>query len=142
MIREYAARDLPELLSVWESASAIAHPFLAPEFIAAERENIPNLYLPNTETWVAEQEGRVVGFISLMGDEVAALFVTPDHQRHGIGHALLGKAQHLRGDLVVEVFAANSIGRGFYHQSGFTPLAESIHEPTGQSLIRMVLPST
>ena len=96
MIREYHEQDLPELLSVWEAASEIAHPFLTAEFLAAERENIPNLYLPNAETWVAELEGRVIGFVALIGNEVGAIFVHPNQHGTGIGRKLMDKARELK----------------------------------------------
>lgn len=139
MIRQYTPNDLPDLLETWEAASAVAHPFLSEEFLAAERENIPNLYLPNAETWVWEESGVVVGFIALIGNEVGAIFVHPNSQRNGIGAALLAKAGQLRGDLEVEVFAANAIGRSFYAKSGFVKICESIHEQTGNPLIRLRL---
>ena len=67
MIRKYEEKDLDDLLNAWAAASEIAHPFLPEEFLASERENIPNLYLPNAETWVLEAERKVVGFIALIG---------------------------------------------------------------------------
>lgn len=136
-IRRYHAEDLEAVLWSWESASRIAHPFLEEEFLAQERENIPNLYLPNAETWVVEQGGQVVGFIALIGSEVGAIFVAPEFQGTGAGRALMDRAHELRGDLEVEVFKANAIGRKFYADYGFEVLTEKIHEPTGQSLLRL-----
>ena len=140
MIREYEDRDLDALLSVWMAASEVAHPFLSREFLAQEKENIPKLYLPNTQTWVAEEDGRVVGFISLMGNEVGALFVYPNQHRKGIGGRLMDKARTVRDELYVEVFAANPIGRGFYAKYGFEPIEEKVHEQTGFDLVRLRLP--
>ena len=120
----------------------MAHPFLSPEFLASERENIPNLYLPNAETWVYEADGRVVAFIALIGNEVGAIFVHSDHQRTGIGQVLMDKAKSLREELEVEVFVANSIGRAFYAKYGFKPVEEKVHEPTGQDVLRLRLSSS
>ena len=141
MIRPYAAKDLDDLLTAWGAASEIAHPFLSDEFIASERENIPDLYLPNAETWVFEADGTVVGFIALIGNEVGAIFVHPSHQKIGIGHQLMDMAKELRGELEVEVFAANSIGRAFYAKYGFIPIEEKVHEPTRQDVLRLRLAS-
>jgi putative acetyltransferase len=102
-----------------------------------ERHNIPNIYLPNTETWVAEADSDVVGFISLIKNEVAAIFVDPEFQGQGIGLALMNKAKELRGDLEVEVFKENPIGRKFYSSCGFNLLSESVHEETGNALLRL-----
>lgn len=139
MIRQYIDTDLDDLLSAWGAASEIAHPFLTPEFVATERNNIPNLYLPNAETWVYDDGERVVGFIALIGDEVGAIFVHPDHQRTGIGQQLMDKAWSLRETLEVEVFVANAIGRAFYAKYGFEPVERKIHEPTGQDILRLRL---
>ena len=136
-IRKYEDKDLNDVLSAWESASRIAHPFLTEEFLDQERYDIPNVYLPKAETWVVEQGGRVVGFIALIGNEVGAIFVKPEFHGTGIGRALMDKARELRGDLEVEVFKANSIGRKFYSTYGFEPLSETVHEETGHELLRL-----
>lgn len=142
MIRKYQDRDLDDLLAAWALASEVAHPFLTQEFLDLERENIPNLYLPNAETWVFEDEGRVVGFVALLGNDVGAIFVHPNQQRRGVGRQLMDKARELRGELVVEVFKANSIGRAFYAKYGFETIAEKVHEQTGFDLLRLRLPSS
>ena len=137
VIRKYVESDLDGVLSSWESASKIAHPFLKEDFLETERYNIPNVYLPNTDTWVAEVNGKVVGFIALMGNEVGAIFLDPEFQGIGIGKCLMDKAQEIHGTLEVEVFTANSIGRKFYDRYGFEFLAESMHEPTNQNVLRL-----
>ena len=49
----------------------------------------------------------------------------------------MDKAQELHGNLEVEVFKANTIGRNFYSKYGFKPLEEKYHEPTGQQVLRL-----
>ncbi len=137
IIREYDNEDLGDVLSAWESGTEVAHPFLTLEFLEQERHNIPNLYLPNAETWVAEEGGHVIGFIALIGDEVGAIFVKSEFHHAGVGRALMDKARELRGGLEVEVFKENAIGRKFYSNYGFTPLSESVHEPTGNAVLRL-----
>jgi len=139
MIRPYEAADCEELLDVWARASALAHPFLDQAFMDQERQNIPNVYLPIAETWVWVDDGRIRGFISLLGNEVGALFVDPDCHRGGIGRLLIDKARALRGDLEVEVFERNALGRGFYEHVGFRPVQRKFHEPTGFELLRLRL---
>lgn len=136
-IRQYTGADLNGVLSSWENASKIAHPFLPKAFLDRERYNIPNVYMPNADTWVADINGVVVGFIALLGNEVGAIFVEPEHQGAGVGKALMDKAREIHGDLEVEVFARNSIGRKFYSGYGFKPLIEKVHEATGNKLLRL-----
>ena len=139
MIRKYQPADCEDVLNVWAGASAVAHPFLSREFLELERHNIPNVYLPKADTWVWEAGGRVVGFMSLLGNEVGALFVDPGAQRAGIGRALIGRARALRGELKVEVFKDNLLVRAFYAKCGFEVMHHKIHEQTGFEIIRLRL---
>lgn len=136
-IRQYKDSDLEAVLGSWDKATRLAHPFMTEEFLAQERINTAEIYLPNTDTWVMEIGGDVVGFIALMGNEVGAIFLQPEFHGRGAGKALMDKAQELLGDLEVEVFKENSIGRKFYSQYGFEPIAEKLHEATGQQLLRL-----
>ena len=136
-IRHYNDSDLDAVLSSWEIATRLAHPFMTDEFIAQERKNVAEIYMPNTDTWVAEIEREVEGFIALMGNEVGAIFLQPKYHGKGVGKALMDKAQELHGDLEVEVFKENSIGRKFYSKYGFEQLEEKSHDPTGQQVLRL-----
>ena len=139
MIRKYQPADCEDVLNVWSRASALAHPFLSQEFLALERHNIPNVYLPNAETWVWQADGHVVGFISLLGSEVGAIFVDPKLHQSGIGRALINLAQNLRGELEVEVFERNLPGRAFYARLGFNLVHQKVHDQTGFNVMRLRL---
>lgn len=136
-IRQYRDSDLAAVLESWELATRLAHPFMTDDFIAQERINTTEIYLPNTDTWVAEIDGEVKGFVALMGNEVGAIFLQPSCHGKGVGKALMDKAQELHGDLEVEVFKENSLGRRFYSAYGFEYLEEKVHEPTGQQVLRL-----
>lgn len=136
-IRQYTESDLHPVLDSWEVATRLAHEFMTDDFIAQERKNVAEIYLPNTDTWVAEVDGEVKGFIALMGNEVGAIFLQPKCHGTGIGKALMDKAQELHGNLEVEVFKENAIGRKFYSKYGFEQLEEKLHEPTGRQILRL-----
>lgn len=137
LIRHYQENDLNELLIAWEKASRLAHPFMSEEFFEQELHNIPNLYIPNADTWVVEIDGKVVGFMALLGNEVGGIFVDPACQGQGLGKALMDKARELHGNLMVEVFRDNPVGRRFYDRYGFQLVEEKIFERTGDVLLRM-----
>lgn len=141
-IRSYQAQDLNALLASWERASRLAHGFMPESFFDQERHNIPNLYLPNADTWVAVVDHRVVGFIALVGNEVGGLFVDPPYHGTGCGKALMDKVQALYGELEVRVFYDNVIGRQFYDRYGFVAQGEEIFEPTADRIVRMTFTPT
>ena len=115
----------------------MAHHFLDEVFFKLERENITSVYLPVTETWVYEKQGKVVGFISLLENEVGGLFVHADHHRKGIGRALMDHALKIRTPLVLEVFEDNAIGRNFYKKYDFVEIGEIFEEEIKKNQIRM-----
>ena len=108
--------------------------------VELERFNIPNIYLPKAETWVWIADGLVVGFISLLGNEIGAIFVDPEFHRSGIGRALVDRARALRGEVEVEVFERNLLGRAFYEKLGFELMHQKTHEQTGLEIMRLRLP--
>lgn len=140
MIRPYRPGDTDELLEVWEAASKLAHPFLSRGFMQRERKAIRDQHLHVAETWVYEADRHVIGFVALVGDEIGALFVHPDHHGEGLGRALVDHARTRRDRLEVEVFRDNPIGRRFYDRYGFRPIGEHLHEPSGHMVLRLRLP--
>jgi putative acetyltransferase len=139
VIRPYDDGDLEGLLDVWYRASRIAHAFLPEEFLARERREIAERWLPAAETIVSVDGERVVGFLSLVGNDVGAIFVDPERQGEGIGRALMDRARASRPFLELDVFERNAIGRRFYDAYGFRVIGRGDDEATGQRLVRLRL---
>ncbi|WOF72492.1 GNAT family N-acetyltransferase [Parvibaculaceae bacterium PLY_AMNH_Bact1] len=137
MIREYKTEDTDALVSVWKAATSVAHPFLKQAFMAQETENLRNLYLPNAETWVVEDNDAPVGFIALIGDEIGGLFLDPACHGKGLGKAMVDHAIGLKGPLWLEVFEKNAVGRRFYDRYGFVETDRSMHEASGEIAIKL-----
>lgn len=77
------------------------------------------------EVWVAEEEGRLLGFLgiehstNLDAPVLEKLYVEPAEQNLGVGTALLDKAKELRPDeLYLWVFQKNP-ARRLYERHGF-----------------------
>src|SRR4051794_35699562 len=71
------------------------------------------------ETWVAEEDGRVVGFAVLSAEMLEHLYVDPDAQSRGHGGQLLARAKERRPDgFTLWVFQANTGARRFYERHG------------------------
>jgi putative acetyltransferase len=72
---------------------------------------------------VAMRDGAVAGFghLVLDADEVHAVYVHPDHARHGIGSALLAELEgYARGRGRVELSLQSSLNAvGFYERAGY-----------------------
>lgn len=139
VFRPYADTDLEDALDLWYRASLVAHPFLAEDFLREERGRLGELWLPSSDTTVCERDGRVVGFLSLVDNEVGGLFVDPDHHRSGIGRALMDFARASRPYLELGVFEANTLGRDFYAAYGFVEVERRPEAQTGLVEVRLRL---
>lgn len=88
---------------------------------AETRRWVGDVVLRDLEVWIAEKEGRVVGFAALGDDLLEHLYVHPEAQNHGVGAALLKIAkQHRPRALRLWVFQKNVGARRFYKRHGFT----------------------
>jgi ribosomal protein S18 acetylase RimI-like enzyme len=84
------------------------------------RPLLGGLFLERTELWVAEEEGRVVGFTGVSGSELTHLYTDPSAQNLGVGRALLDHVKSLRPErLELWVFQKNEAARRFYERHGF-----------------------
>lgn len=137
MIRKHKPQDLEQIIKVWEKSSALAHPFLNAGFVEKVKSDMTKMYIPNSDTWVYEIENSIVGFISMIDNEIGGLFVLPNNHSMGIGTKLVAfvKKKHLT--LEVEVFKKNHMGRAFYDKYGFEKISEYMHEESGNEVFRL-----
>ena len=80
---------------------------------------------------VALAGGRVIGTAALDGDQLATFFVTPEHQRRGVGTRLLATLEGIaqsRGLASIYV-AASVTGATFYERRGYGRTG-AIHDGT------------
>ncbi len=137
MIRKYNEIEITTLVDIWEQASTIAHPFLDAEFTQMVKKAMTEMYLPNSDTWVYIESNKIIGFISMLENEIGGLFISPEHQSKGIGTSLVNHIKQFHKELEVEVFELNKIGMPFYEKYGFKVIKEYIHEESNQKVLRM-----
>ena len=83
------------------------------------------------EIWVAEIDGRAVGWGAIHGDRLEGLYTDPDFARQGIGTDLLAKLEALmraRGTCRIDAEASVN-AEGFYLRRGYA----SAGEPRGEA---------
>ena len=88
--------------------------------------DLPVSQIERGEVFVAEDDGRLLGFAALIGGELDGLFVEPSLWGSGIGKALVEAAVHeaRRQGLSVTV-VANPAALGFYEKCGFAVEGET-----------------
>lgn len=137
MIRKYKESEIPALLTIWENAAILAHPFLSEDFHNLVKKLMAEKFLPDSDTWVYQESEDIVGFISMQKNEIGGLFVDPKSHGNGIGTSLVNFIQDFHEVLEVEVFFKNKIGRPFYEKNGFNIIKEYLMEETNERVLRM-----
>ena len=137
MIRKREEKHNNEIINVWYEASSLAHPFLEADFVEKAKKDLRDIYIPNTETWVYEDNNAVIGFISMLGNEIGGLFVLPNNHFKGIGTQLVNFIKESHSELDVEVFEKNAIGRAFYEKYGFVKINKYYHTESKNEILRL-----
>jgi putative acetyltransferase len=113
--RVCAASYTPQQIDAWTRAKRAEHYTQA---------------MKNGESmFVAESSGECLGFSALRGDFVMAVYVSPDHQRRGIGGALLAALeQDARQRHIIELQLKSTLNaEGFYTSRGYRRVEPSVH---------------
>jgi len=123
LLRPATPGDGPVIAALYTEARIAAVPQMPPAVHTAE-EDVAHFSALVTdaehEAWVAEQDGRIVGFAILTATWLDGLYVHPEAQGHGIGTALLELARALRPEgFGLWVFESNAPARALYRRHGF-----------------------
>jgi N-acetylglutamate synthase-like GNAT family acetyltransferase len=88
---------------------------------------------------VYEAEDRILGVAGLDMNEIRLLYVSPEHQRRGIGRALLDHIKAMApGEFFSDIFVYSSLQAvGFYKACGFSENGQ-VHFDIGGELLRTV----
>ena len=118
-VRAFAPGDLGRTMDLWLAANLDAHAFVPAAYWREHLDEVA-VALPKSEVWVYEEGGAIRGFLGLVGDFIAGLFVEAESRSCGVGGALLAHAKLRRPALALCVFEENARARAFYEREGFT----------------------
>lgn len=132
-IRKIKENDIPEIVDIWYEASLQAHSFIPSNYWKKNKELVKSKYIPMAETFLATDDETILGFVSLIDEYLAAIFVKPVIQGKNVGSLLLNHAKIHRNSLKLKVFCKNIKSVGFYKMNGFTIISELLDEETGEN---------
>lgn len=124
--------DEDAILTIWLSASIAAHHFIPSYYWYDKLEDMKKIYLPNSTTYVYKSNDEIKGFLSLVDNYIAALFIDPKYQGNGIGTQLLNFAKNSHSILQLNVYKENESAIAFYLAQGFIIIEEKIEQETNK----------
>lgn len=132
IIRKIGNQDISVVVDIWYEASIIAHSFISKEYWKANMELMKVKYIPMSEIYLAANGQEIFGFVALIDEYLAAIFVRPEIQGKGIGSSLLGHVKNFRNNLQLKVYKKNRNSIEFYKTKGFSVISESMDDETDE----------
>ncbi|TBL96424.1 N-acetyltransferase [Hafnia alvei] len=131
MIRPAVKQDMPAIMALWLVSTTEAHPFISTQYWRESEVVVRDTYLPNALTWVAEDKGEIIGFISVLEQQfIGALFVEKSYHGKGIGQLLMTHVKMIFPQLMLEVYLENHRALRFYQREGFQTQDTQFNEDT------------
>jgi GNAT superfamily N-acetyltransferase len=118
VIRPGTPDDAPEVVRIFRDSRAEAMPWLPVLHTPEEDEAWFRVSLAG-ESYAFVEEGRILGYALLRGDELHDLYVAPHAQGRGVGSTLFDRVREARpGGFTLWAFRDNMRARRFYETRG------------------------
>lgn len=137
IIGKMSKDDINVVVDIWYKASIQAHSFIPKKYWEDNKNLMKNKYLPMSDVYLAVIGKVVLGFIALVNNNLAAVFVEPTMQGEGIGSLLLDYSKSIQNVLWLKVYEKNNGAIQFYKNKGFKIKSNSIDEKTGEAELIM-----
>lgn len=131
MIRRFKECDLSEVMKIWLDTNIKAHNFIPEEYWKSNYEMVKDI-LPQAEIYVHEDDATnlINGFIGLIDNYIAGIFVKDNAQSKGIGKQLLDYAKSIKSEMSLSVYKENIRAVHFYLREQFQIQSENIDDST------------
>lgn len=132
MVREFENKDLSAVMELWLNANLDAHSFVPAEYWKNNLEAVKEM-IPEAQVYVCEEDGEIVGFIGMMGNYIAGIFVDRSKRSKGMGTQLLNAAKAQKNRLTLSVYEKNKAAVRFYERAGFRIEKQGVDDDTKEN---------
>ncbi len=136
-IKKISDADIQETVDIWYETSIQAHDFIPNDYWKVNKSLMKDKYIPMSETYVATYGKILLGFVSMIDEYLAAIFVRTEYQNKGAGSQLLDYIKNIRDRIQLKVYMKNEKSIKFYKNKGFIVVSTSIDKKTGEKELVM-----
>jgi ribosomal protein S18 acetylase RimI-like enzyme len=137
MVRDFQAEDLNRIMELWLETNIQAHDFIKKNYWQDHFDEVMEI-LPKASVYVYEDNGSIEGFIGLMNNYIAGIFISKDNQSRGIGRQLLHHVKENHNELSLKVYEKNQRAVNFYLREGFLVTEKQVDRENGEVEYEMV----
>lgn len=136
MVRNFKNADIDKIMEIWLNSNIEAHNFIDKSYWKKNFEMVKNA-LPQAEIYVYEENNNIMGFVGLVENYIAGIFVEKNFRGKGTGKKLLDYAKSIKNNLTLNVYEKNIDAVKFYKREGFTVEKFGIDKSTDEKEFMM-----
>ena len=135
MIRPLKATDYPELHRLQQQAYRVEADLIGATFFPPLLQSEATLHEEQPAGYITRLDERLVGALTVEGETITRLLVSPDYFRQGIATQLIRHALKQQPLRVVSTAALNEPAVALYRQFGFRP----VHQVRRDAIVLVTL---
>lgn len=129
--------ELDELMTIWFEVNSETHKFINKNYWLEQFDFVKQA-IQKATIIVYYKQTKIIGFIGLIDDYIAGIFVQNCYQNQGIGGQLLSFAKTENDNLSLSVYSKNQRALTFYLKQGFKICKKQLDESTHEEECLMV----
>lgn len=116
--------DLETIASIWLRSNLESHTFIDRNYWLKNYQTV-KASLTTADLYAYYHNEKIIGFLGLIDEYIAGIFVLQEYRSLGIGGQLLARIKEKHSKLLLSVYQKNERAVQFYLKQGFTILKET-----------------
>lgn len=132
MIRKFETKDTERVMQIWLEVNMEAHEFVPSDYWLSQYQSVQEQLL-QADIYVYEQDKEIQGFVGMMDDYLAGIFVDKKCRSMGIGKGLLECVKKNYPAFSLNVYQKNRRAVDFYLREGLFIVSKGVDENTAET---------
>lgn len=128
--------ELDQIMTIWFNGNLAGHPFINRQYWLDNWDYVRN-ELPKAEIVVAQVNDQIQGFVGVMDNYIAGIFVAAKYRHQGLGQQLLDYIKQDHQSLTLNVYELNQVAVHFYQRQNFQVMNKELDTATNQVELTM-----
>lgn len=137
MIRKFETTDTERVMQIWLEVNMETHDFVPGDYWLSHYQSVQEQLL-QADIYVYERDKKIQGFVGMMDDYLAGIFVDKKYRSMGIGKDLLECVKKNHSAFSLNVYQKNRRAVDFYLREGLSVVSKGFDEDTAETEYTMI----